>query len=91
MVGAGERDTRQESGGSADPESVEVEDDWVRRGEYIIRRHFDPRTTLFSPYLWRKEQLEKKAQYTEPRLVDPNATVEEEKCVSIPIERLEVM
>ena len=27
-------------------------DVWVKRGEYIIRRHLNPRTTLFSPAEW---------------------------------------
>ena len=30
-------------------------DCWVRRGEYIVRRHTTPRTTLFSPTQWLHE------------------------------------
>ncbi len=35
--------------GGADEDTTQVQDDWILQGEYLVRRHFVPRTTLFSP------------------------------------------
>ena len=46
------------SADDSDPSSADTsapQDHWVRRGEYIIRVHVQPRSTLFSPSQWLHE------------------------------------
>ncbi len=66
----GEAQADSSSGDPSERDSVADEpkyppDEWVRRGEYIIRKHYAPRDTLFSPTRWRRDQL---AKCLEPRI-----------------------
>ena len=75
----------EESGGSSDPS---VPDDWVLRGERLIRRHFNPRSTLFSPMEWQREHA--KAGMTAQPVVELPNKEDEERFKMIKLEHLEV-
>ena len=54
----GPMETAQAQGsGGPDVETSQVQDDWILQGEYLVRRHFVPRTTLFSPWEWKQNQI----------------------------------
>ena len=51
MNGEAEPDSSEDTNGVGGTPTYEP-DVWVRRGEYIIRKHHKPRDTLFSPTQW---------------------------------------
>ena len=52
-------------------------DDWIRRGEFIIRRHNTPRTTLFSPTEWLRTSGGTRIPVGDPAAPDATFGVEE--------------
>ena len=86
----GPMETAQAQGsGGPDVETSQVQDDWVLQGEYLVRRHFVPRTTLFSPWEWKQNQIAINAKYHEP-MVPCDGDNDDERLKASPIAQLEV-